>query len=134
MLFLAKICSNNNFPITYVDKPLYNYDKSDCSSITSGKYTRNKYNSERNFYNEIIKVYPDITDYQKSRIIGQLSMKAFVNRNLSCYEFYKHFHKERKLIRIASINKKLKPLILLSSFGFYPICRMIYAIYLKSKQ
>lgn len=133
VLFLTKICSKKNIPIAYVDNPLYNYDKTDCSSITSGEYTRKKYNSQRKFYNEIIKVYPGITDYQKSIIIGELSLKAFANDILSWTEFYEHFHRDRRLIRKASINSRIKPLIYLSSIGLYPLCKLIHIFYIKTR-
>lgn len=131
VLFLAKICHNEPFTISYVSNPLYNYDKSAGTSITSGKFTRQKFDAYRAFAIKIKTVYPSITDGQYKNIIWELALKAFANNILSSREYYRYFHKERKYLKSVSCKGALKALIYLSSFGLYRLCWIFYRSYIS---
>lgn len=130
VLFLAKICNNNFFSISYISKPLYNYDKSECNSITSGKFTKDKYISFRKFIDKLKENYA-LTDLQYAYIIQDLSLKTFANNILTRKEFYKDFNKEKHLIKFIRMNSSIKFLIWLSMHGFFPESFKIYKLYLK---
>lgn len=130
VLYLAELCSFNNFTISYVDKPLYNYDKSEGLSITSGKFTKQKYRSYKRFISQLGIVYPCLSDNHLTRMVSELALKAFANDFLTPKEFYEDFHKQRKYIKLSKYSKFIHALVYLSTFGMYVPCRYIHKIYL----
>ncbi len=121
VLFLADVCKGEAFTISYVSKPLYNYDKSAGTSITGGNFSREKYFTYRAFQKELVRIYPRLTFEQYVFTLTDVAPKAFYHGVLSGREFYKEFRNERKAIKAMNCNKQLKTLILLSSYGLYPI-------------
>ena len=134
VLFLAEICTKNKFNISHVSKAVYNYDKSLCSSITSGSFTKQKYLSYIKFINELRLLIPNLVDSVNIQILRDLVIKTFSNKILTRKEFYRDFNKEMNYLKVMNINKLFKSLILVSAKGFYPEAYAIYRSYLKMRE
>lgn len=134
VLFLAEICTKNSFNISHVSKAIYNYDKSSCSSITSGSFTRQKYHSYIKFITTLRMLMPNLVDSANIQILKDLVIKTFSNKILTRKEFYRNFNKEFKYLKAMNMNKLFKTLILVSARGFYPEAYTIYRSYLKMRK
>lgn len=134
VLFLSKICNGPAFPVSHVNKALYNYDKSGGTSITSSKFTKEKYYSYRAFNRALPKAYSRLTFKQYADNLSDIVIKVFTNNILSGREFYREFKSERKALKAMNCNKQLKMLIILSSYGLYPLCRQFYKSYLSLRK
>ena len=129
MLYLAAMCYQLEFRLSRVDKPLYNYDKSIENSITSGKFTKDKFKAYRTFQAELQKYCRSLTFQQLTNSIGDLALKTFLYDALSPTEFYREFKGERKYLKAMHAPRNLKLLIVASSYGLYMPCQLFFKLY-----
>lgn len=134
VLFLSEICDKQVFPVSHVNKALYNYDKSAGTSITSSKFTRKKYFSYRAFNKALRETYSRLTFQQYADNLGDIVVKVFTSNILSGREFYHEFKSERRALKAMKCNRQLKLLIIFSSYGLYPVCRLFYRAYLNMRK